>query len=161
MNTKNDAIKSFSEDSTPESLNEDYIHRYIHMIHTYANTNTNTNTKRIHTTTSFYPDIWQEFRSTVRYNEPYDVHPNHVLEAFMLWYINAHKTDLQQPKLTVFINKPEQVNIAEKQVVVQEKKRTDYSKLSLEQLQTLYDFSTTNYGERQLIAYELKKRGVK
>jgi len=88
----------------------DYIRTYIHIIHTYNNNNNNN--KRRQTTTSFYPEIWQAFRKAVRYNESYGIHANHVLEAFMLSYVERYARDRAQPKITqFFINKPGQVNI--------------------------------------------------
>jgi len=63
-----------------------------------------------------------------------------------------------------FFIKAEQVNIAKKQVIVKkpEPKPVDYSNLSLEELQTLYDYArkTNRLGQMQAAAFELKQRGI-
>ena len=147
----------------PTEKKNDYIRTYIHTVRTYNNNNNNNNSeRRKHITTTFLPSIWREFRKTVRYQEDYDVHPNHVLEAFMLDYIHEHSFNKNQPRITQFFIKAEQVNVAEKQVVVPEPDPIDYSKLSLEELQSLFDKAKklNRLGQMQAAAFELKQRGI-
>jgi len=150
-------------DPQRESLDA-YVRTYVSYVCKYKQTNKQT---RIPATTSFYPEIWSEFRKAVEHHEERGVHANHVLEGFMLWYAEAYGYKPQQVSITnFFINKPEQVNIAEKQVVIEKPKRrsVDYSKLSLDELQKLYETYSKHpkqhVGGLQVLAFELKRRGV-
>jgi len=165
MNTE-DIPKHIKLSPPKESESDDYIHTYIQYIHTYNNNNNNKR-KRVHTTTTFIPEIWYEFKEIVRQVEDRGVHANHVLEGFMLRYITEHAATPNQPQLTQFFINADQVNIAKEQVVVEKPKREeiDYSKLSLEELQELYDKYTRwgphkHLGPYSMVIGELKKRGI-
>jgi len=141
----------------------------IHTIHTY-NTyiqlkDIQSKERRQHFTTSYSPTIYQRFREAVHRTQPYLVKPNRVLEDFMIDYIVKSIEDRKQPKITQFFINADQVNVAKKQVVIQKKpepKPIDYSKFSLEELQSLFDTARklNRMGQMQTIAYTMKKRGV-
>jgi len=88
----------------------------------------------------------------------------YLLSVFITVFQGQMKLDLYSSQTQIlqqfFINKPKQVNIAEKQVVV---KQIDYSDLPLEELQKRYDLAKKR-GESvevQFLSFELKKRQSK
>lgn len=167
---------------TPVSSGEDPIPipiHTIHTIHTYIHTYRadhneqnptfndflrwiKTQSKK-HVTTTFPPLLWDVFRECVSKRETFNVKPNHVLENFMKNYVKITFKQLNhQTQLSIFINKPEQVNIAKKQVIIKKhkKKPVDYSKHSFDQLEEAY-FNLTNRGDSALgVLVELQKRGI-
>jgi len=144
----------------------------IKSIHTYNTYNTYSQLKDVQAserrhpfTTTYSPTIYREFRKAVHLTQPYHITPNRVLEDFMIDYIVRASKDQKQPKITqFFINKPQQVNIAKEQVIVQKPRlnNINYSELSLKELQDHYDKARAlnQMGKIQTIAYELKKRGI-
>jgi len=166
-----DVNNTFAEENLSHERVGSDIHRNnnndVHTIHTYNTYNqlkdVQSKERRRHFTTSYSPTIYKRFREAVHRTQPYDVKPNRVIEDFMIDYVVKSAEDRKQPKLTqFFINKPEQVNIAKEQVVVQkpEQKPIDYSKLSLEELEGRYEVARklNRMGQMQTIAFELKKR---
>ena len=118
--------------------------------------------KRHQFNTTYSPTIYKEFKKAIHSTQPYNVTPNHVLEDFMIEYIMKASED-QQPKLTQYFIKADQVNIAEKQVVISKPEPAiDYSSLSLEELQELFERAKTlhQHGKMNVLAFELKKRGI-
>ena len=106
--------------------------------------------------------LWQLFIDTVKLSDPFSS-ASEKLRQFMTAYIEQYVLQQTKPQLQItqfFINKPKQVNIAEKQVVV---KQIDYSDLPLEELQKRYDLAKKQ-GESvevQFLSFELKKRQSK
>lgn len=151
-----------TEDSAfRESLTKALIHTYIHTYDTYVRSSSSSSSSRRHVTTSIHPKIWHDFRKAVRFNEAYDVHANHVLEAFMRWYTDLYTLDRRQVKLTqVFIEKPEQVNIAEKIEIHKREPLPDLASLSLEELQSEYESAKAHHhmGRMSVLMFELKNR---
>jgi hypothetical protein len=164
MSSKTQDAKKLSFPSPELKDSSTYVRTYVSYV--CSSSSSSSSSKRSPATTSFYPEIWQEFRKAVDHHEERGVHANHVLEGFMIWYIESYGYKPQQVRITnYFINKPEQVNIAEKVVVEKPKrKRVDYSKLPLEKLQKLYDRYSLSpgryYARLMLIQNELNQRGV-
>ena len=108
------------------------------------------------------PTAWLAFKEWLRRTEPNSSMSENINEH-IIRYVVAAKENRHQPKITqFFINKPEQVNIAEKQVIVQKKKRKrlDYSKMSLEDLERELDYAKKlgNHAQIQTLAFFVKKK---
>ena len=90
---------------------------------------------------------------------------NVALEGLMHFFIEQYKDSprILQTNLTFLFNKPEQVNIAKKITVKKpQQKHHDYSELSLEDLEKQYlkAKERNEVATIQILAYELKKRGI-
>ena len=137
------------------------IHTYNTYIHTLEELIKKE--RKTHTTISVSPSLWREFQRQVRIVDPFS-NASEKLNSFMFRFVVHAIQDRRQPKITQFFIKASQVNIAEKQVIVKPKKhkRPDYSKLSLEKLQETYEQAKarTDVVAVQLLAFELKKRGI-
>jgi hypothetical protein len=107
------------------------------------------------------PIVKARFRQAILSEDPFssmsEELERHMVERVIDFLENRH-----QPKITqYFINKPNVVNISEKAVHVNKSESLpDFSKLSDEELQELYDKAVAqhDYGRSMTLAFELKKR---
>lgn len=149
--------KRFSENEPNNNNNVCTYNTYIHTLLSQRKKE-----RKAHSTISISPTVWHEFQTQVKLTDPFS-NASQKLEDFMVDFIVHAVQDRGQPKITQFFIKANQVNIAEKQVVVKrERKRPDYSKMDLEELERQYRLARTRRDSTtiQLIAFEFKKRGI-
>jgi len=160
--SRGEKVKRFSDVLHSNNNNNDNsIHTYNTYIHTLEELIKKE--RKAHTTISVSPSLWREFQRRVRIVDPFS-NASEKLSNFMFKFVAHAVRDRHQPKITQFFIKAKQVNIAQKQVINKPKKRKriDYSKLSLEKLQETYDRAKAcrDVVAVQLLAFELKKRGI-
>lgn len=134
--------------------NSNSIHN-IHNIHTYIQSLVDS--RGVMHAVYCSPELWEVYKQVIQ--------PSSISEDLRMHMAQRIQEAIEQKRdpqlhLTQYFTQVNVQNVVkvESKPKLPEKPKVDYSKLSLEELQQRYEIATA--GQRQVIAYELKRRGL-